>query len=138
MKGEHIMDMINNRRDLRLYWEILTELTEMVKEMGSNEKRNEHIIRIKKGIRDYYKRQEAEKKVTYLNIDDYGYYTMLYALDVPSDWSEEDVREWFEENEFHHYQYREYDCTGQHFTRRFKVFKRNGQWMTYHHMAIDC
>ena len=30
-----------------------------------------------------------------------------------------------------------YDCTGQMFTAFYKLFKRNGRWMAYHHFAMD-
>ena len=31
----------------------------------------------------------------------------------------------------------QYDCTGQMFTVFYKLFKRNGRWMAYHHFAMD-
>ena len=121
--------------DLKLAYEILIEVMRFYDELGCK-KALEHIIRLKRDIRQYHKMMENQNPVVALNAD-YDGAVLLYELDVPSDWTEEDVTEWFEENEVRHCIPSQYDCTGQEFTCWFKVFKRNDKWMTYHSVAID-
>lgn len=44
---------------------------------------------------------------------------------------------YFERNCYVPVPYSTYDCTGQAFTTRFKVFQRHGAWYVYHFMARD-
>lgn len=99
------------------------------------EARDAMIIEYKRAIRDFYKRQNARDRRC-IDDDPYGYYTML--IEAP-EWvaTHDDAEEWFHECEEMHYIPSQYDCTGQHFTIRYKLVKRRGRWYCYHRVGID-
>lgn len=100
------------------------------------EVRDEMIIEYKRAIRAFYKRQEQKDRRCVYEDPAYGYYTML--IEFP-DWihSREVAEEWFHGEEEMHCAPSMYDCTGQHFTIRYKLVERRGRWYCYHHIGID-
>lgn len=125
--------MIRDDRDYKMYWEILHTIQELGAEFGLSDKKKDHIREIKVTLREYNKKRPARR----IGWGEFDYWTELYRLDVPDDWKYEDVKDWFEEWEVCHCIPSQYDCTGQIFTTRYKIFKRHGHWMTYHSYGMD-
>ena len=99
------------------------------------EKRDRAIIEYKRAIRDFYKRQDARDRRC-IHEDPYGYYDML--IEFP-EWivNREEAEDYFDCHERMVCMPSQYDCTGQHFTIRYKLFKRRGRWYCYHHIGVD-
>lgn len=93
--------------------------------------------RIKKSIREYYKRQRERNIIKDYGID--GYVELLELPISVDTWkTEEKVCEYFEESEFYiEPYYSAYDCTGKAFTSWFKPVLRRGKWYVYHSVCFD-
>lgn len=128
---------IKDKRDLRIAYDCLKALYDWIKEKGEcTEGVQKYIRESKKDIREYYKLQDEELRITYID-SDYDSAILLYELGVPSDWDYNEVDEYFKEFEYMRCQPSQYDCTGQRFTGWYKIFKRNDKWMTYHRVCLD-
>lgn len=52
--------------------------------------------------------------------------------------SAEDADEYFREYEYLYYRPSAYDCTGQHFTSWYKIFRKpDGRFWAYHSVSVD-
>ena len=99
---------------------------------GYGKRGAQYLIELKHKVREWGRRPVRH----IFGVDDYGGCIELY--DAPN-WceTEQDVIEWFEECEWIHIN-SPYDCTGKVFTRWFKPVYRQGKWMVYHAVGIDC
>ena len=48
-----------------------------------------------------------------------------------------DAADWFRDNCYLEAYNSPYDCTGQEFTNRYKLFRRRGHWFAYHSISRD-
>lgn len=124
---------IRNREELRdayifvqLYQEALAE--GKVKNVEGAKKL---VIEYKKAIRAYNK---SKSNIRYIG-GDYDYYTVL--IEFSQGMTMEEAESCFE-NEYRLIAYpSSYDCTGQHFTTRYKFVERRGRIYCYHTIAVD-
>lgn len=129
VKEGSAMYRVENKRDLATAYNLIRQC-----EGNNDPKVAERIADLKREIRSYYKRTATHGyRMVKDNCDSY-----VYLIDAP-EWvkSEEDAVEWFEHNEYIPPINSMYDCTGQPFTRWYKVINRNGKWMVYHYVSID-
>jgi len=112
------------------------ELAYMVLRDADMCKRNpEATVSLKRNLRAYLNRPLPEGRTIY---NDYDYHIGLYPLNIDCE-SIDEAKEWFEENEYIHYCPSPYDCTGQVFTRWYKLVHRSNdsRWWVYHATAMD-
>ena len=132
--------MIQNKNQLRFKYETLLWLNKIKNE-------NEDCIidlavyKIKKEIRDYYKKKEKERKEWLIKDDGMDGYIVLFEL--PSEINSiqidsfELAKEYFEAYEYRRCRPSMYDCTGQSFTIWYKIIKRNNKFYAYHRIGFD-
>lgn len=132
--------MIQNKNQLRFKYETLLWLNKIKNE-------NEDCIidlavnKIKKEIRDYYKKKEKERKEWLIKDDGMDGYIVLFEL--PSEINSiqidsfELAKEYFEAYEYRRCRLSMYDCTGQSFTIWYKIIKRNNKFYAYHQIGFD-
>lgn len=122
---------INNRRDLRLAYEILND----IRNFGGGQHFNtDYVKALKQDIREYLRFDNEEPD--YCHQDDYGYITI--RVEVPDYCkSDEDIEEWFDLCQRRTYRPSPYDCTGQLFTISYKIVTLHGQRYLYHHIGMD-
>lgn len=89
---------------------------------------------LKKAIRGYTHRPSHEDVI----VKDYGIDGFLIRFPLP-DYidSKAMAKAYFEDRCEYHYRPSPYDCTGQLFTRWYKLFLRNGRWWAYHSVGCD-
>jgi hypothetical protein len=125
---------ICNKRDLRLAYEMLFLMQSLVNQ-GINIDYNLtglKVIELKKSIRKYHKRKPQIQSHIVKNYGMDGYVELVEIPDVSDPYA------WFDDNMVMKYIPSPYDCTGQSFTYWYKIFKRNGKWIAYHRVAVDC
>lgn len=89
----------------------------------------------KRGIRDYFKRKDAEleRRIIYADYDGY-----IELLQLPEEVKTLEIaKTWFDTNELRVCRPSMYDCTGQKFTGGTTFVERNGRWWVYHTVYID-
>ena len=136
--------MIRNLEDLRTKYESLLWLNRIKNENESAildmDSYNDSIKKIKKEIRDYYKR-EGERKERL--IKDNGMDGCIVLFKFPSEINSIKIDSFDLADEyFKAYEYRRcrpsmYDCTGQSFTNWYKIIKRNNKFYAYHSIGFD-
>ena len=127
---------IQNKKDLKIAYKTLAFIKEEASKPESN-KIKEYIANLKKDIRNYYKRQNENKKdlINIFNAD-YDSFTELRMLPECIETQQEAI-EYFEENLYIHPTYSLYDCTGKPFTSWYKICKRNNRFYVYHRVCFD-
>lgn len=134
--------MIQNIKDLRYKYESLLWANELKKEVSSLDldRYNVFINKIKKEIRDYYKMEDEHKERL---IKDNGMDGYIILIELPSEINSVKIDSFELADEyFKAYEYRRcrpsmYDCTGQSFTRWYKIIKRNNKFYAYHSIDFD-
>lgn len=89
----------------------------------------------KRGIRDYFKRKDAElkRKIIHADYDEY-----IELLQLPEEVKTLEIaKTWFDVNERRVCRPSMYDCTGQRFTGGTTFVERNGRWWVYHTVYLD-
>ena len=89
----------------------------------------------KRGIRDYFKRKDAElkRKIIHADYDEY-----IELLQLPEEVKTLEIaKTWFDVNERRVCRLSMYDCTGQRFTGGTTFVERNGRWWVYHTVYLD-
>ena len=124
--------IINNKNDLKVAYEILSDL----KEREQNERINDRIKNLKRNIREYQRKENNKSKARIVKDDGIDGYTELKELPETL-LSIEEAEEYFEEYECISCRPSIYDCTGQAFTAWYKVFERRGKMMAYHMIVFD-
>lgn len=115
---------IRNKKDLELAYLF-------ARDPKCNEINPEAVKELKRDIRKYTHKPISD--VVYVG-GDWDNYTILFP--IPAD-NLEEAHEWFMRNEYRECMPSMYDCTGQTFTAWYKIFKRNGKYMAYHHVRMD-
>lgn len=117
---------IRNIRDLRIAYELIYYCID-------GKKHPDKIADLKRKIRAYNKKKNNERK--FINGTD-DYYVELITM---PEWikSFDDAEYYFNENIVLKYIPSQYDCTGQLFTCRYKIVKRNERFICYHFVSID-
>ena len=97
---------------------------------------NEGLMGFKRKLRDKMRMQNAENIYRKLvaEIGDSSYVLLVRLGEFNSPISADD---YFMQNEYMEYRNSPYDCTGQHFTWRYYIFKRNGEYWAYHFISVD-
>lgn len=89
----------------------------------------------KRGIRDYFKRKDAELERRIIHADYDGY---IELLQLPEEVKTLEIaKTWFNVNERRVCRPSMYDCTGQIFTGSTTFVERNGRWWVYHTVYLD-
>lgn len=108
-----------------------------VKFMEKNgQKTNPFCLKLKKQIRNFNNKPEPTSWV----VKDYGIdgYIILQLLpEFLNQYSIEEVKEYFEEQEAIQCPNSLYDCTGRFFTSWYKIFRRRNRWYAYHSVGVD-
>ena len=89
----------------------------------------------KRGIRDYFKRKNAEleRRIIHADCDEY-----IELLQLPEEVKTLEIAKiWFDTNELLVCRPSMYDCTGQRFTGGTTFVERNGRWWVYHTVYLD-
>ena len=142
------MNKITNDRDFRIGYEILQWVNErMAEDGGDTERRREHVIELKRNLRQYAHRDAhtvdvgmgfmCERRI----VKDEGFDGYIELVSIPEVIDtldgEDGADEFFKTFlEIHAYPSM-YDCTGQAFTSWYKLFKRRGQFWAYHSVGFD-
>ena len=130
--------IIQNKRDLKIAYECLVDLVEMMRTERKCDpvKANAHIISLKKDIRNFNKKHPYSEFPKIVDDNGIDGYTELIRL-PDGDFSIEELNEYVEENVWIRARPSMYDCTGQAFTTGFKVCKRRGMNLCYHTVCFD-
>lgn len=137
--------MIQNSEGLRIKYELLLLLNRIKNENESDildlDSYNDSVYKIKKEIRDYYKKREKDRK-EWLIKDDWIYGSIV-LVELPNEINSVKIDSFeLAEEYFKAYEYRKcrpsmYDCTGQVFTSWYKLIKRNNKFYAYHCISFD-
>lgn len=119
--------MIRSRRDLELaYW-----MLHMAEQAGKD------VVKLKKEVRAYHKRESERLETEEICICDYGIDGRISLVKLP-DWIETKVVADMYFREFKMISYTSaYGCTGREFTCRYKIFRRGNRFCVYHRIGID-
>ena len=116
-------------------YEWLNMLNKMVKTSSVDKEVAEDVIaEAKRKIRKITNKRTAEGSIFHEDFDGF----ILKRPFPEYIKTREEAEQYFEEYE--HISYRNYawDCTGQRFTRWFKIFQKpNGEWWYYHSVGLD-
>ncbi len=94
------------------------------------------MVSIKKEIRAYNNRPAPDSRI----VKEYGIDGYLELVRLPNELDKahkEIAADWFRANRYLEFFPTPYDCSGQKFTNRFKLFRRRGHWFAYHSVSID-
>lgn len=86
---------------------------------------------IKREIRNYNNRPAPDVHIICADYDG-----RLELVQLPDE-LDTDAADWFRNNCYLEAYNSPYDCTGQEFTNRYKLFRRRGHWFAYHSVSRD-
>ena len=135
--------MIRYSEDLKMKYDSLLLLNKLKNESNSidMDSYNDFVNKIKKEIRDYYKRKDKERKKWV--IKDYGIDGGIVLFELPSEINSvkidsfELAEEYFKAYEYRRCRLSMYDCTGDSYTVWYKIIKRNNKFYAYHYIGFD-
>lgn len=90
---------------------------------------------IKREIRNYNNRPAPDVHIICADYD-----SRLELVQLPDELDKAlkaDAADWFRDNCYLEAYNGPYDCTGQEFTNRYKLFRRRGHWFAYHSISRD-
>ena len=90
---------------------------------------------IKREIRNYNNRPAPDAHIICADYD--GRLELVQLPDELDKALKADAADWFRDNCYLEAYNSPYDCTGQEFTNRYKLFRRRGQWFAYHSIGRD-
>ena len=90
---------------------------------------------IKREIRSYNNRPAPDVHIICADYD--GRLELVKLPDELDEAHKEDAADWFRDNCYLEAYNSPYDCTGQEFTNRYKLFRRRGHWFAYHSVSRD-
>lgn len=90
---------------------------------------------IKREIRDYNNRPAQDVRIISADYD--GRLELVQLPDELDKAHKVDAADWFRDNCYLEAYNSPYDCTGQEFTNRYKLFRRRGHWFAYHSVSRD-
>ena len=127
------MMMFNTIRDAYKFLQMEKELVEEGKIPSLTTDRV--AIMIKREIRDFRDKTKEPWRTAVKN--DYDSVWFKFALPEAIN-TEEQAEDWFDRWERIEAKPSQYDCTGQQFTARYKLFQKpDGRWWCYHLVCID-
>ena len=124
--------MGNIYTDIR-FWEQITK--ELEKQTGAKaDKAKEYLDDLKRKAR-----KSSQTVSDVVMVKSYGMDGYVLKFPLPgSITSAEDADEYFREYEYLYYRPSAYDCTGQHFTSWYKIFRKpDGRFWAYHSVSVD-
>lgn len=124
--------MGNIYTDIR-FWEQITK--ELEKQTGAKaDKAKEYLDDLKRKAR-----KSSQTVSDVVMVRSYGMDGYVLKFPLPeSITSAEDADEYFREYEYLYYRPSAFDCTGQHFTSWYKIFRKpNGRFWAYHSVSVD-
>ncbi len=90
---------------------------------------------IKREIRAYNNRPVPDVRI--ISADYNGRLELVQLPDELDKALKADAADWFRDNCYLEAYNSPYDCTGQEFTNRYKLFRRRGHWFAYHSISRD-
>ena len=90
---------------------------------------------IKREIRNYNNRPAPDVYIICADYD--GRLELVQLPDELDEALKADAADWFRDNCYLEAYNSPYDCTGQEFTNRYKLFRRRGHWFAYHSISRD-
>lgn len=90
---------------------------------------------IKREIRNYNNRPDPDVHIICADYD--GRLELVQLPDELDKALKADAADWFRDNCYLEAYNSPYDCTGQEFTNRYKLFRRRGHWFAYHSISRD-
>lgn len=90
---------------------------------------------IKREIRNYNNRPSPDVHIICADYD--GRLELVQLPDELDEALKADAADWFRDNCYLEAYNSPYDCTGQEFTNRYKLFRRRGHWFAYHSISRD-
>lgn len=92
-------------------------------------------VTIKREIRNYNNRPAPDVHIICADYD--GRLELVQLPDELDKAHKADAADWFRDNCYLEAYNSPYDCTGQEFTNRYKLFRRRGHWFAYHSISRD-
>lgn len=90
---------------------------------------------VKMEIRAYNNRPVSNVRIISADYD--GRLELVQLPDELDEALKADAADWFRDNCYLEAYNSPYDCTGQEFTNRYKLFRRRGHWFAYHSISRD-
>ena len=90
---------------------------------------------VKMEIRAYNNRPVSNVRIISADYD--GRLELVQLPDELDKALKADAADWFRDNCYLEAYNSPYDCTGQEFTNRYKLFRRRGHWFAYHSIGRD-
>lgn len=90
---------------------------------------------VKMEIRAYNNRPVSNVRIISADYD--GRLELVQLPDELDKALKADAADWFRDNCYLEAYSSPYDCTGQEFTNRYKLFRRRGHWFAYHSISRD-
>ena len=121
---------------LRTMYETLNTYMELAIEFGLDDaEQSKGVVRWKKRIRAKVKKDKIERECRKVvcNFGD----SCVTLIRLGEFDSLADADDYFMWHEYLEYVPMDYDCTGQHFTNWYHIFKRHGIYYAYHCVSID-
>lgn len=131
--------LVKSKTELKNAYELLLLIQETIRENPTvdREKANETVVKCKKDIRSYYRRQREELNTSL--VKDYGIDGYIEKIELPFMFSKDEAKRYVESNIVMEYYPSQYDCTGQCFTSWYRVFKNSkNRYICYHRVSVDC
>ena len=128
--------IIRSKNDLKLAYETINDIKEMLPMAQRTEAAVEYIKSLKKDIRAFFKKEQSKPQQRL--VKDNGIDGYIVLIQLPSFLNnKEEARMYFEENEVLSCCPSIYDCTGQAFTSWYKIVERSGRLWAYHSVCFD-
>lgn len=125
---------INNDSKLRAAYIFVTAMD--VSPKGSKGALDALMVDVKREIRAYTHRPAPDSRI----VEEHGIDGYIELVQLPNELDEADnadADEWFRATRYLEFFPTPYDCSGQKFTRWYKLFRRRGHWFAYHSVSID-
>lgn len=90
---------------------------------------------VKREIRAYVNRPASNVRIICGDYD--GHMELVRLPDELDRAHKSEAAEWFDDNCYLEAYNSPYDCTGQEFTSRYHLFRRQGHWFAYHKVCLD-
>ena len=94
------------------------------------------IATVKREIREFTRRPASDSRI----VEERGCDGYIELVQLPEELDRAHkiaAANWFRANRYLEFFPTFYDCSGQKFTNRFKLFRRRGHWFAYHFVSFD-
>ena len=126
---------IRNTRELKINYQMIDVYNSLKPETPDQERiLREQVCKLKREIREYNRKPVDEARI----IRDDGFDSCIVLIPLPERIkTKEGARDYFMDTEYRECRPSMYDCTGQIFTKWFKIISRHGRFWAYHSMGMD-